>query len=395
MKKFLLSMVAFAATTVATFAQTNLVKNGGFEEWNDGKPAYWTTASTAGNATISQSADAHSGASAVLVKGVSGSNKRLGYTETTLKAGTYEVKFFAKAATAEGGSVRPGYVDIKEDGKANSNGYIYGDYVDGLTQSDWTQVSYSFELTAETKICLVVMNSKNPGKDVLIDDYELTTTDGGVVEGGGTTDPTDPVTPAIFSEKFDNGLGDFTPDDRELGGLSYVWKGDQQYKYAKASAYKDGAVAAESWLVSPEIDLAGYADCKLTFSHAANYFNSVDAFTEACQVYVRETGGDWAELAYDGLPTGTSWSFADAAADLKAYDGKKIQIAFRYTSTAEVAGTWEIKNLVVDGTKATGISQVENGAAKAQVIYTLDGRRVNAPVKGINIINGKKVLVVK
>ena len=36
-------------------------ENGGFETWADGKPTNWKTASTAGNATLSQSEDAHSG----------------------------------------------------------------------------------------------------------------------------------------------------------------------------------------------------------------------------------------------------------------------------------------------------------------------------------------------
>lgn len=395
MKRFLLSLVAFAAATVATLAQTNLVQNGGFEEWNDGKPAYWTTATSAGNATLSQSTDAHSGNYSVEIAGAS-SNKRLGYNEVTLKAGTYNVKFYAKAATEEGGSVRPGYTDILEDGSANSKGYVYGDYVNDLTNTSWTEVNYSFTLEADTKVALLVMNPKKPGKNVLVDDYELTTTDGGLTDGGttGPTDPTEPTETYIFSEKFDNGLGSFTVDDKELGGLTYVWQADQKYKNAKASAYNGAAVAAESWLVSPTIDLAGYNDCTITFTHAANFFQSTEGFTNACQVLVRVPGeSDWEEVTYEGLPKGTGWDWFDASGSLKAYDGKQIQLAFRYTSTDEVAGTWEVKNLVIDGTKTTGINQVVNATAKTQAIYSLNGRRLLTPEKGINIINGKKVLV--
>lgn len=35
--------------------------NGNFETWVDGKPNNWKTASTAGNASVAQSTDAHSG----------------------------------------------------------------------------------------------------------------------------------------------------------------------------------------------------------------------------------------------------------------------------------------------------------------------------------------------
>lgn len=66
-------------------------ENGGFETWADGKPTNWKTASTAGNATLSQSEDAHSGKYSVKVGGSASANKRLGYKEITLKAGEYKV----------------------------------------------------------------------------------------------------------------------------------------------------------------------------------------------------------------------------------------------------------------------------------------------------------------
>lgn len=42
--------------------------------------------------------------------------------------------------------------------------------------------------------------------------------------------------------------------------------------------------------------------------------------------------------------------------------------------------------------KTTGISSVENNAKTASAIYTLDGRKVKSAVKGVYIINGKKVI---
>ena len=96
MKKLLLFL--FAALGALTMsAQTNLLENAGFENWTDGKPGHWTTASSAGNATLTQSDDAHTGNSAVQLTLASG-NKRLGYQETVLKAGTYTFTFWAKSA---------------------------------------------------------------------------------------------------------------------------------------------------------------------------------------------------------------------------------------------------------------------------------------------------------
>ncbi len=145
--------------------------NGNFETWADGVPTGWKSASTASNATLSQSTDAHGGSYSVKVGGAS-QNKRLAYEELQLEAGTYAVSFYAKAATDDGGSVNPGYVPIKDDGSVGS--YVYGGYVNDLKASEWVKVDYEFTLSAKTTICLVVMNSKNPGKDVLIDDYTIT-----------------------------------------------------------------------------------------------------------------------------------------------------------------------------------------------------------------------------
>ena len=65
--------------------------NGNFEAWVNGQPNNWATASTAGNATLKQSTDAHSGKYAVEVTHVASGNKRIGYKEIALKAGEYTI----------------------------------------------------------------------------------------------------------------------------------------------------------------------------------------------------------------------------------------------------------------------------------------------------------------
>lgn len=146
-------------------------ENGGFENWTDGKPTNWKTASTAGNATLSQSEDAHSGKYSVKVGGSASANKRLGYKEITLKAGEYKVKFYAKAVTEKGASVRPGTVPVT-DGKVGD--YIYGDYVNELKNTEWKLVEQTLTIPADGTYCFVIMNAKKPGGDVLIDDFTVT-----------------------------------------------------------------------------------------------------------------------------------------------------------------------------------------------------------------------------
>lgn len=154
-----------------TSGEVTTSENGGFETWADGKPTNWKTVSTAGNATLSQSEDAHSGKYSVKVGGSANANKRLGYKEITLKAGEYKVKFYAKAVSEKGASVCPGIVPVT-DGKAGK--YIYGEYVNDLKNTEWKLVEQTLTISADGTYCFVIMNAKKPGGDVLIDDFTVT-----------------------------------------------------------------------------------------------------------------------------------------------------------------------------------------------------------------------------
>ena len=153
---------------------TDLV-NGDFESWvSDTEPEGWNPVSSAGNATLSKSTDARNGNFACAIVAPGSQNKRLATQEMTLEAGSYTFSFYAKATTGSPSQTRAGYVPIKADGSVDT--YKYGDFVD-LNNSSWTLVTYSFELTATTKLCLLVMNPKNSSystsQDVLIDDATL------------------------------------------------------------------------------------------------------------------------------------------------------------------------------------------------------------------------------
>ncbi len=196
---------------------TELLTNGGFENWADGYPTGWKSVSTAGNATLEQSTDKRTGTYSVLVKGDT-QNKRLGSAEMTLKAGTYVFSAYFKAATADKASARLGYVPIDDAGVAGNYEYD-AEYVNDIANTDWVTKSYTFTLTEEKKICLVVMNSKNPGKDLLIDDASLKTEDGGIVGGGGT-DP-DPVG-KVYTSNITLPEGTSTDANKASGGKVVV-----------------------------------------------------------------------------------------------------------------------------------------------------------------------------
>jgi len=396
MKKSLLTLITFVTALFTATAQTNLVENGDFETWTDEMPVNWKSTTTASSATLSKSEDAHNGAASVLVKGAS-SNKRISYKELTLKPGTYTMEFYAKAAVAgENASVRPGYA-IVEDGKIINNGYMYGDYTNDIA-AEWVKVSHQFTLEAVQTINILVMNPKKPGKDLLIDDFSFTTLDGGLSEVGPSPEPEpepqpEPGKPAVFEETFADGQGQFTIEDKNLPeDLTFIWKHDTYNgkSYMKASAFANNTkYASESWLVSPVIDLTKTTAPELSFSNAANFFS--EGFS--CTVKVKEEGAaDWTNLTLINPSEGMSWNFVDTSADMKAYKGKKVQLAFVYTSTATAAGTWEVKDVKIIDTVNTAIDNVTTDNAK-KVIFDLSGRRVLKATKGLYIINGQKVYV--
>lgn len=157
----------------------NLLVNGGFETWANGVCEGWKSTTSASNAKVSQSTDAHSGSYSICVAGDEKSNKRLGSKEYTLKAGTYTVSMYVKGE----GQVRLGYA-VVEDGKiAGGDSYHYNNYT-ATTANDWTLITYEFTLEAETTVNFVVMNPKTTSyakaSDKLVDDFSLVTTNGGI-----------------------------------------------------------------------------------------------------------------------------------------------------------------------------------------------------------------------
>ena len=160
-----------------------------------------------------------------------------------------------------------------------------------------------------------------------------------------------PTVPLPYEEAFVGvGKGKFYIEDVDKGDLSHVWSYDSKYGM-KASAYASGtAHTTESWLISPLIDLTNASDPIFTFDHALNQFTSIDKAKEEATVWVRVgEDGEWYQVINVTYPSLLSWSFVNAGdLPLDEFIGEKIQIGFKYTSTAAKAGTWEIKNFKVN-----------------------------------------------
>ena len=201
-----------------------------------------------------------------------------------------------------------------------------------------------------------------------------------VTEPGGSVVPDpEPEEGIFFSETFKDSDGGFEFQDIDLGTLNYVWKyEDGQYgTYWKASAFVGENKAAESWLVSPEIDLTEAKTAQLVFDAACRYIGAT--IDESLKIKVASDYTDdvqtanWTEFTTTGWTDGSSFKFVTLdAINLDEFAGKKIRLAFQYTSTTSCAPTFEINNIVISGTETSGVEYVIN--SEAAVAVGLDGR---------------------
>lgn len=181
-----------------------------------------------------------------------------------------------------------------------------------------------------------------------VTEYSFDGTGGG--DDGGGDDQGD----GIFSADFTKGACGFTAFFTPIDGidLAYVWAQSASYGW-KGSAYKGGNIVAESWLVSPAIDLGAATTATMNVNQAVNYTygNAPADYLSIC-VSTDYTGDPatttWNVLSVPSWPEGNSWDFSDSGdISLTPYCGQKIVIGFRYTSTEATAPTWEIKNCIV------------------------------------------------
>ena len=230
---------------------------------------------------------------------------------------------------------------ISDNGKTTEQFYVYRGL--GLNGEKFT----SNEQVAIGDVVVVQGTVKNYNGTLEFDQNKsklLSTTNTG--GGGESVDILGDVT--FFEDALDGSLGDFTVNNVKLpGSSSYVWTGDKNYHCAKASGYVSGACQeSEGWLISPLINLKKATEAYLTFDNYCSKFN-VDAATQ-CGVFAKaDDEQEWTELSVDEWPNGTFATIANI--NLSQFVGKKVQIAFQYTSTTASAGTWEIKNFKVTG----------------------------------------------
>ena len=343
MKKLLLSFLSFFACCLALMAQTEITWSAA-SDWDGVEAKAQSISYTSGDYTISASKETGSSsptvnATATDFRSYAKNQVMVSNSQENIKKLVFHIsaagkKRWAELSASEGAvthDVANGVIIWEGDAQFVMFGVgekaVYG--TDGAAKAG--QFNFS-SVTAYTAADLESGGGESGG------------------EGGETPNPDENVT--LYSGTFGTNQGAFTIDNKVLPeGATYVWAFASGYGM-KASAYISGAAhASESWLVSPKFDCTNATALTLSFSEAANKFNSAENVSAYTFVKVKEVGTDtWTDLTLSARAGGTNWNFTDGiTADLSAYVGKKMQIAFVYTSTAELAGTWEVKNFELKG----------------------------------------------
>ncbi len=245
----------------------------------------------------------------------------------------------------------------------------------------------SAEATTVTFTMPSVKGSDGNNPNVQIESFTVSA-EGAIIIPDNPVNPGDNVYEGLFGSnnwEFENVV---LPET-----LDYVWSWDSKYNCIKASAYKDNkSLASEAWAISPVIDLTEVEAPVVDFQHAVGPKGMSEAqstyFRENCGFFVREEGGEWAQLTIANWPV--DWTFVAAGEiSLADYAGKKIQLGAKYMSTDEISVTWELKEVVVKDAN-TGVAVVADENAPA-VYFDLNGRRVAEPANGLFIkVQGNK-----
>jgi len=208
--------------------------------------------------------------------------------------------------------------------------------------------TYTFTgLTPGQGYQFVIYPYTNTGSDI---DYK---TDGEVPNANAVTD--DII--IVNEEHFDNGLGTWTPYS-VIGDQEWVQDEFGGQTFAKMTGYAGEAFENEDWLISPEMDWTNFDELYFKFISAMNY-TGPDLQLFLSQDYDGSGNPNdftWLEITGDYTWSDGGWNWvASGDGDLALYEYPTAYLAFKFTSTTDGSATWELDDLMVYGTKTSGI----------------------------------------
>jgi len=126
-------------------------------------------------------------------------------------------------------------------------------------------------------------------------------------------------------------------------------------KYAKATNYNSGNSAAETWLISPAVDINTANTPMLTFTSTYQWSGpQLELFisTDYDGTSDPNNQGTWTNLSsvVSWDTNGSSWTFVSSGdIALDSYKSSTTYIAYKYTGSDSDGSTWEIDDILIRG----------------------------------------------
>ena len=168
----------------------------------------------------------------------------------------------------------------------------------------------------------------------------------------------------------------------------WYWNSGGYAKAQKQGGYTD-------YMLTPEMNLSEMSSATISFQHTHKFAGTP---SEELTLWVTPdfqgdvASSEWHQLTIDPYAANTNWTFVDVAINVPTeYLGERTVFAFKYMSTTDHYGTWEIKNLHVTAEcgSTTDVEQIDEQKPiykilrqgqliiiRSGVEYTVTGQRV-------------------
>lgn len=175
-----------------------------------------------------------------------------------------------------------------------------------------------------------------------------------------------------YSEDFSNGQFNDLATYNDIGDQRWLVRDYGNPQPCALMSGFDGEMFANcDWLITPGIDFSEADNPMLIFDEAINFESNIHGNQEVLISSDYGGAGDpnlasWTKLSPENRATGNDWNFVSTGnITLADWAGEEtVYIAFRYNSTSQAAGTWEVDNIMVFNEETTSVSFLNADAVR-------------------------------
>ena len=200
----------------------------------------------------------------------------------------------------------------------------------------------------------------------------------------GTPPAVNALTPNVVIINHED-FNDFTMGPwtiQNVIGPQQFWEIDSTYGVgssacAKMNGFSGGAQENEDWIISPSMNFDDYINEKLTFETACNY-DGPDLEVMISSEYDgvgNPNDYEWEDLTAILSSGGWSWT-SSGTINVSGTAGTMVYIAFKYTSDASEAKTWELDEILITGEVEVSVQEREKEAYSFRIYPNPAGEQV-------------------